>query len=199
MTKSERLARVPPAYRLAHAWKDRRHQRRHALTREKHALLRETARSHGLRILVETGTYTGETSWAFRSTFDRIETIELDPSLARLARIRFGRTSSVHVHEGDSVSVLAAILESLDRPTLFWLDAHPCTDRSATDAPVPLLAELAAITAHPVAGHVVLVDDMRLMGSEGFPAREQLALPGWRLEQVGDVARLAQESQASRA
>jgi hypothetical protein len=82
---------------------------------------------------------------------------------------------------------------------LFWLDAHPCTDRSATDAPVPLLSELAAIAAHPVAGHVILVDDMRLMGSEGFPAGEQLALPGWRLQQVGDVAKLAQESQASRA
>ena len=32
MTKSEQLARVPPLYRLAHAWKDRRHERAHELT-----------------------------------------------------------------------------------------------------------------------------------------------------------------------
>jgi predicted O-methyltransferase YrrM len=199
VTKSEQLARVPPLYRLAHAWKDRRHERAHELTRAKHALLRETARSRDLSILVETGTYTGETAWAFRREFDRIETIELEPSLARLARMRFARTPSVRVHEGDSASVLPEILESLDRPALFWLDAHPCTDRSATDAPVPLVAELAAIAAHPVDGHVVLVDDMRLMGREGFPAVEQLRLPGYRLERIGDVGRLTREAQTSRA
>jgi len=198
VTKSEQLARVPPLYRLAHAWKDRRHERAHALTRAKHSLVRETARSHGLTILVETGTYTGETAWAVRHEFDRIETVELEPSLARLARIRFGRTPSVHVHEGDSASVLPEILESLDRPALFWLDAHPCTDRSATDAPVPLVAELAAIAAHRVDGHVVLVDDLRLMGSEGFPAVEQLTPAGYRFEQIGDVGRLTCGDQPSR-
>ena len=62
-----------------------RHERGHAPTREKHALLRDTARSHDLRILVETGTYTGETAWTFRNDFDRIETIELEPTLVRLA------------------------------------------------------------------------------------------------------------------
>lgn len=194
MTKSELLAHVPPAYRLAHAWKDGRHERRHAPTREKHALLRQTAQAHDLRILVETGTYTGETAWVFRRDFDRIETVELEPTLARLARVRFGRTASVHVHEGDSAAVLPSILESLDRPALFWLDAHPCTDRSATDAPVPLLAELAEIAAHPVQGHVVLVDDMRLMGGSGFPAVDELAPPGYRFEQVGDVGRLTPAS-----
>jgi predicted O-methyltransferase YrrM len=197
VTKSEQLARVPPLYRLAHAWKDRRHERAHEPTRAKHAVLRDTASSHGLTILVETGTYTGETAWALRHEFDRIETIELEPSLARLARIRFARTSSVRVHEGDSASVLPEILESLDRPALFWLDAHPCTDRSATEAPVPLVAELAAIVAHPVDGHVVLVDDMRLMGSEGFPAVEQLTPPGYRLEQIGDVGRLTRDGRPS--
>ena len=79
------------------------------------------------------------------------------------------------------------ILESLDRPALFWLDAHPSTDRSARDAPVPLAAELAAIAAHPVAGHVVVVDDLRLLGKAGFPSPEDISLPGYRLEQVGDV------------
>jgi len=187
VTKSELLAHVPPLYRLAQSQKDRRYQRTHEETRGKHALLRDAARRHGLRILVETGTHTGETAWTLRKEFDRIETIELEPTLARLARIRFRRTPSVTVHEGDSASVLPVILASLDRPALFWLDAHPCTDRSARDAPVPLVAELGAIAAHPGGGHVVLVDDLRLMGTDGFPPTEALTLPGYRLERMGDV------------
>jgi predicted O-methyltransferase YrrM len=195
VTKSELLARVPPAYRLARLLRDRQHVRRHEPTRAKQRLLRETAQAHGLRVLVETGTYTGETAWAFRRLFDRIETIELEPTLVRLARIRFRGTPHVHVHEGDSATVLPRILESLDRPALFWLDAHPCTDRAAIGAPVPLTTELAAIAAHPVEGHVVLVDDIRLMGDPGFPAREELTLPGYGFEQIGDVG-LLQPSRA---
>ncbi|HTO24533.1 MAG TPA: hypothetical protein VMJ49_01430 [Gaiellaceae bacterium] len=191
MTKSELLSHAPPLYRLAHALKDIRHRREHEPTRQKNELLRETARSHGLRVLIETGTHTGETAWFFRRTFDRIETIELEPGLARLARIRFARTPSVHVHEGDSADALPRILQTLDRPALFWLDAHPCTDRSAREAAVPLVAELAAIAAHPVDGDVVLVDDMRLMGADGFPDVDLLAIPGYRLEQVGDIGVLA--------
>jgi predicted O-methyltransferase YrrM len=191
MTKSELLARVPPLYRLARVVQDRRHERSSEPTRHKHSVLRSAAREHGLRILVETGTYTGETAWAFRREFDRIDTIEVEPALARLARIRFARTSSVHVHQGDSARVLPQILSSLDRPALFWLDAHPHTDRSANDAPVPLVAELTAIAAHPVRGHIVLVDDMRLMGSAGFPSIDDLALPGYSLQRLDDVGLLA--------
>ncbi len=159
----------------------------HEPTRAKRSLLRATARSHSTRVLVETGTYTGETAWAMRHEFDRIETIELEPTLARLARIRFARTPNVHVHEGDSAAVLPRILDSLTQPALFWLDAHPCTDRSARDAPVPLLAEIAAIARNHVGGHVILVDDMRLMGGPGYPESDELVPAGYRLEQVGDV------------
>jgi predicted O-methyltransferase YrrM len=187
MTKSEQLARIPPLYRLARVLRDRQHARQHEPTRAKHALLREQARRHRLRVLVETGTYMGETAWALRREFEHVETIELEPTLVRLARVRFARTRGVRVHEGDSASVLPGVLASLDRPALFWLDAHPCTDRAASDAPVPLLTELAAIAAHPVEGHVVLIDDMRLMGNPGFPRADELRMPGYAFEQVGDV------------
>ena len=160
-TKSELLARVPPLYRLARAMKERRRARSDHPDNLKRELLRAVAKEHGLRVFVETGTYMGETAWALRQELDRIETIELEPTLARLARIRFKRVSNVHVHEGDSAAVLPKILEALNEPALFWLDAHPSTDRTARDAPIPLQAELAAIGRHPVGGHVVLVDDLQ--------------------------------------
>jgi hypothetical protein len=95
---------------------------------------------------------------------------------------------NIVVHEGDSASVLPRILDGLDEPALFWLDAHPSTDRTARDAPIPLRAELAAIAAHPVAGHVVLIDDLQYAGTAGYPALDELALPGYRFEDVRGVA-----------
>ena len=199
MTKSELLAHMPPLYRVARSWRDRRHEQAHEPTRAKHDLLRQVARDRGLRTLVETGTYTGETAWAFRRAFDRIETIELEPTLARLARIRFATTKNVNVHEGDSATMLPRILESVREPAIFWLDAHPCTDRAVRGTAIPLLAELAAIAAHPIAGHVVLIDDLRLMGTSGYPSVDALAPPGFALQQIGDVAVLTPDGHTSRA
>jgi hypothetical protein len=187
-TKSELLARVPPLYRLARALKERRRARSDHADNPKRELLRAVAKEHGLRVFVETGTYMGETAWALRRDLDRIETIELEPTLARLARIRFKRVSNVHVHEGDSAAVLPRILETLTEPALFWLDAHPSTDRTARDAPIPLRAELAAIGRHPVGGHVVLVDDLGYAGTPGYPTLEEISLPGYRFEQARGVA-----------
>jgi hypothetical protein len=193
-TKSERLARVPPLYRLARALKERRRARTDHRDNRKRALLRDVAKQYDLRILVETGTYMGETAWALRRDLDRIETIELEPTLARLARIRFKNVPGVHVHEGDSASVLPRILDTLTEPALFWLDAHPSTDRTAHDTPIPLRAELAAIGGHPVDGHVVLIDDLQYLGTPGYPTLAELDLPGHRLHEVGGVAVLRPES-----
>ncbi len=148
MTKSELLARVPPLYRLAHAVKYRRYERTHEPMRQKHALLRRCRAPPWTSRPRRNGHVHRRDGVGFSTRVRPIETIELEPRLARLARIRFARTPSVHLHEGDSATVLPVILKSLDRPALFWLDAHPSTDRSARDAPVPLAAELAAIAAH---------------------------------------------------
>jgi len=188
MTKSELLARVPPLYRLARDVKERRRARDHR-DAPKRQLLRDAARTHGLRMLIETGTYMGETAWALRREFARVDTIELEPTLARLAEIRFRRTPNVHVHPGDSAAVLPQLLSALTEPALFWLDAHPSTDRTAHGA-IPLRDELAAIAAHPVRGHVVLVDDLQYLGEAGYPRLDELELPGYSLDTVGSVARL---------
>jgi hypothetical protein len=195
-TKSELLARVPPLYRLARALKERRRARSDHPDNPKRALLRGVAKEHGLRVFVETGTYMGETAWALRRELDRIETIELEPTLARLARIRFKRVPNVRVHEGDSAAVLPRILETLTEPALFWLDAHPSTDRTAHDGPIPLQAELAAIGRHEVSGHVVLVDDLRYLGTPGYPSLAEITLPGYRFEETRGVGVLTPDSAA---
>ncbi len=43
---------------------------------------------------------------------------------------------------------------------------------------------------------MVLVDDVQQMGTSGYPALDELALPGYSFEVFGSVARLAPETRS---
>jgi predicted O-methyltransferase YrrM len=141
----------------------------------KQAVLRDVARAHGLRFLVETGTYLGDTAAALAPEFDALVTIELDPGLHQRARQRFAGVDKVICLHGDSGVLLPQIMARLAAPTLFWLDAHysgPGTARGEVDTPV--LAELRTILRHPSRGHVVVIDDARLFGLDpAYPTVRQ--------------------------
>jgi hypothetical protein len=178
------VKRSPPLYRAALAGRERRRRRRerrhwtaaYPSASRKLEVLREYARAYELRVLVETGTYEGETAWALRREFDRIVTVELSDELWQLARRRFVPAPQVEVRHGDSPTVLRDVLEELREPALFWLDAHVSTTKSAHgELPSPVLQELELVLSHDVSGNVVLVDDVRLLsGSDGWPAVGEL-------------------------
>jgi hypothetical protein len=142
---------------------------------------------HGLRVLVETGTFQGDMVYAMRGHFDRIYSIELDPQLFRSAVRRFATSPNddVHILQGDSAVVLDQILAGLTEPALFWLDGHysgPGTARS--DLATPILTEIQRILAHPVKGHVLLVDDAHAFtGTEDYPMLD--ALREWLQTEAG--------------
>ena len=143
----------------------------------KQELLRATSREHGLRTLVETGTFMGDMVAAMLREFDSVHTIELAPHLAAAARRRFRAVASVTVHEGDSGAVLPAILRTIDRPTLFWLDGHWSAGVTARgDRDTPIVGELDAIFGHPLArSHAILVDDARLFDGRGdYPRIDEI-------------------------
>jgi hypothetical protein len=154
---------------------------------EKHAIIRDYARRFGSRILVETGTYEGDTVAATRGAFERIYTIELDPELQRLAHWRFVLDRRVRVLRGDSAEELERVLPRLGKPTLFWLDAHYSrggvpSARGKYDP--PLLFELDAILALREPRHVILIDDARLCGTEpGYPPLAEIE----RVVQAADL------------
>jgi hypothetical protein len=145
---------------------------------EKRDIVRSYARRFGTRILVETGTYLGDTTAALRRDFDRVYTIELHHELYRRARGRFAFRPSIHVIHGDSSEELERLLPRLDEPTLFWLDAHysrggVISAQGKLDP--PLLAELQSILALRDVDHVILVDDARLLGEvEGYPPLREI-------------------------
>lgn len=90
----------------------------------KRCLIKSEARRMRAKILVETGTYMGDTPWFFRNDFAEIHSIEVEPVLARIAADRFRRYSHVHIHQGDSANVLGQIVPRISDVSIFWLDGH---------------------------------------------------------------------------
>lgn len=121
----------------------------------------EYAQRFQVKTLIETGTYYGEMVSAMRDRFDKIYSVEFVPELAERAKKRFAMDPHIQILQGDSKTVLPEILRNINSSTLFWLDAgyygwaELATDKSR------LTAELEAILRHPVAGHVILMDDAR--------------------------------------
>jgi protein-L-isoaspartate O-methyltransferase len=80
-----------------------------------------------LTVLLETGTYQGETLAANLERFEQLISIELAPELFHAARQRFSASAKVKICQGDSPRHLQR-LQSMLRPlgVLYWLDAHWC-------------------------------------------------------------------------
>ncbi len=137
----------------------------------KYRTIKEYGRRHHLRVLVETGTYLGDAIQACLHSFSRIHSIELGEDLHRRAVERFNRHPHVRLWHGDSSEVLPVVLGQLDQPALFWLDGHYSAGITAKgDKETPIWAELEAILAHPVKGHVILIDDARMFdGTHDYP------------------------------
>jgi hypothetical protein len=142
----------------------------------KQAIVKHYQRRFGIRVFVETGTFAGEMIAGVLGRFDRLYSIELDDGWHARAIERFAREPKVRLLHGDSGVMVNEVLAELDRPALFWLDAHysgPITARGILDSPI--VQELHAIRAHRVRGHVVLIDDVRdFDGANGYPTLEAL-------------------------
>lgn len=165
----------------------------------KQETLRAYGRRFGLAVFVETGTYFGDTVLAVRDQFRRLYSVELSADLARLAQGRFRGDPHVTILQGDSAAVLPRLLSEVREPCLFWLDGHYSEGVTARGRhTTPVLTELEAIFAHPVRGHVILIDDARLFGTEpGYPALAELRAltardrPDLQFEVEDDIIRLA--------
>jgi len=123
-----------------------------------------------IKTFIETGTYrAGTAMWAYNcGQFDRVITIEgyrkrYDGNIATYG---LNALSGLEFVYGDSRTMLAEVLKTVDEPALFWLDAHWVGDSKVAYAQAdecPLREELLAINEHRIApSHVILIDDARL-------------------------------------
>lgn len=118
------------------------------------------ARSFSIDTFVETGTYQGAaTQWA-AGVFRTVWTVEKSPQYHMDARARLAELSNVTALLGDSPLVLPEICRALDRPAMFWLDAHAGGGHFGPVDACPLLDELDVVATHGLQ-HFVLIDDAR--------------------------------------
>jgi hypothetical protein len=139
--------------------------------------------------IVETGLYNGNGSgMQMLDLIDRYIAIDIDPRQCEAAQ---GKGAIAYV--GDSAEVLPRILTLLHRPALFWLDAHLVAEAGQVNSS-SLMGELDAILAWPHHREsVILIDDLRMMGREGWPSVEHVRVRvanSWIREEREDIMRL---------
>ena len=128
------------------------------------AISRGTFKRYRNRVFIETGSYVGDgIQEALDSGFEEVHSIELSEHYYNLASTRFKVNNNVHVHLGDSSTVLLRILSNIDESVTFWLDGHYSAGQTAKgDVSCPLMYELEQISQHRVKNHIIMIDDLRL-------------------------------------
>ncbi len=199
------LRRLPIYAAVRQRWEEKQTARWHAQgcplpppPSRKRQVLREHARTYGATILVETGTYLGDTIGSLRSDFAKLYSIEFDDRLFRAASRRFNGDVKTRLLHGDSGQRIHDVLAELDRPAVFWLDGHYSgTGTGFAGANTPIFAELEAIAVHRIKDHVMVIDDARLFGQDpGYPSIPDLErfvaakFPAHRFEVREDLIRI---------
>lgn len=161
--------------------------------------LRAIARTVGLRVFVETGTYYGDMIEALKDDFDELYSIEVFEMLYRRAQRRFRKSKNVKLVWGDSGVRLGEVIDGIgNRPILFWLDGH-CSGNGTGkgEAETPIMKELEHVFAKANPSSVVVIDDANAFdGSGDYPEldffREWILkkMPKARIEVVDNAIRV---------
>lgn len=114
-------------------------------------------------ILVETGTWGGDTANTAAHFFKEVYTVELHHELFLKCINRLNGISNVHCYEGHSPVFLKQVVPDIKGRILFWLDAHWCGDDTALweDTKTPICDELLAIKESGLQNGIILIDDIR--------------------------------------
>ncbi len=152
--------------------------------------LERLIRERSIKHFVETGTYQGRMVDFVSNLVEHIWSCELDKTLAAAARSRFQGNDRIAILEGDSGVLLDEMLVAASGEcSLVWLDAHysgGITALGPDDSPIA--REL--ITVMRYKPSVVVIDDRRCMGANGWPTQEkiiaQLIAIGYECSLEGD-------------
>lgn len=119
------------------------------------------------RVMVETGTYRGDgIQLALDAGFDKIYSIDTDESARLFCVNRFNLAENpdkwIKLFTADSAEILLDVIEDIEEPITFWLDAHWQMLQGTEPGinPWPLQKELEQINRHPIKNHSIMVDDM---------------------------------------
>lgn len=147
------------------------------------------------RVAVETGTLFGDSTLRLSRHFPAVYTIEVDRALFEKAEARFKDHPGINVLFGDSRSVLEDLVQKIQGPCLFYLDAHFSGDRStdwkssrwkgykvdtghAGDRPtaenqVPLFEEIRLIHDYVKSECIIYIDDIDKFDENGAGLKDK--------------------------
>lgn len=130
----------------------------------------EVFKKYRKEVFIETGSYRGDgIRNALEAGFSEIHSIEIAPKYYNFCKERFKNNPKVHLYFENSIDVLPKILSTLTKPATFWLDGHySWGDTGRGDTNTPLLKELEIIAQHSIKTHVILIDDIRQLGTIEF-------------------------------
>jgi hypothetical protein len=122
------------------------------------------------RIFFETGTYMGDSVQdAIDLGFETIISVEIEPHFFDENYKRFmpldiwgprpTEIPELYLYKGDSSIMMPELLQKVDRPALFWLDAH----RNGYESPIK--HEIKHILNHKIDNHTVIIDDLEFVNT----------------------------------
>lgn len=88
------------------------------------------AKAAEYEVAVETGTLFGDSTSRLSKYFSHVYTIEINRELYEKASAKFKDNAGIRVICGDSKQVLRELVKEIQRPCLFYLDAHFSGDRT---------------------------------------------------------------------
>ena len=142
----------------------------------KQLIIGEYQQKSSYTIFIETGTYRGDMVEAQKSRFKKIISIELSRKLFEEAKHRFRKDPHIDLVYGDSGKILPEILDTINEPAIFWLDAHyfgGVTQKG--DKVCPIMEELEAIFKSKPLNHIILIDDAAFFDGRGdYPNLNEL-------------------------
>lgn len=118
-----------------------------------------------IAVFIETGTLKAETAVKMCAVFDICHTIEGSKELYDEAQKNYGG-SRIHFHYGSSPEKLKVVIQDLDEPAVFFLDAHAYKSNLNiyTQDPAPLLRELEVLKDRKDYMDIIIIDDYRCFG-----------------------------------
>jgi hypothetical protein len=132
----------------------------------KRELIRHFARKYQIPGFIETGTCWGTTVGAVLDTFQKIMSVEVEPSYHNFAKKKYGEQSNVLLLQGSSSELLYDMIKVMKniglRPPgtiLYWLDAH-ITGGTTINLGDQVASELETINRLDQTG-LVLIDDVK--------------------------------------
>jgi hypothetical protein len=139
-------------------------------------IILELKEAYRIKNFIETGTYSGDTAYWASQVFEQVLTIEYSQFIYEKAAQKYTHINNIEFLYGDTRQQLSNIIQDLNTPSLFWLDAHWSGGLTygETDQ-CPLIEEIEIIN-NSDHEHFIFIDDARLFMS---PPPLPLAMEQW--------------------